>query len=263
MAAAATKCFYFQRDHWTGSVVQGQAPELWHWDGDYFFDRARGVGGVSVRNFRLGGTPQDATPFVPAGLPALLRRRRRRRRRGAARVDPDPTCAAKVDTPEERDLVYGDRAASTSVHRARRRAPGQARRPGPARDDARRASARKLGPPTRCAARASTRWCLVGKGELRVAYGHRRAARDPHLRAAVSRSTASPAATGCGARCGASIVERRRAAGGGARARRPAHRRAARVSIGIRSAPRALGADRRRSRLRTARRAPSDHPTCR
>ena len=42
MAAAVPKCFYFQTDHWTGSVVQGQPPELWHWDGSYFFDKAQG-----------------------------------------------------------------------------------------------------------------------------------------------------------------------------------------------------------------------------
>ena len=30
VAAASPKCFYFQRDHWTGSLVQGQPPELWH-----------------------------------------------------------------------------------------------------------------------------------------------------------------------------------------------------------------------------------------
>src|SRR4051812_34808942 len=26
VAAASTKCFYFQRDHWTGSIMQGSAP---------------------------------------------------------------------------------------------------------------------------------------------------------------------------------------------------------------------------------------------
>ena len=49
MAAAVPKCFYYQHDHWTGSVVQGQPPELWHWDGRYFFDKAKAVGGVYCR----------------------------------------------------------------------------------------------------------------------------------------------------------------------------------------------------------------------
>src|SRR3954465_8137502 len=46
VAAASEKCFCFQHDHWTGSVAQGQPPELWHWDGSYWFDKARGAGGV-------------------------------------------------------------------------------------------------------------------------------------------------------------------------------------------------------------------------
>ena len=56
------------------------------------------------------------------------------------------------------------------LHRARRRAPGQARRPGAARDDAASGVRARLGPPSD-ARRRIDRWCLVGKGELRVAYG--------------------------------------------------------------------------------------------
>jgi hypothetical protein len=172
VAAAAAKCFYFQRDHWTGSVVQGQSPELWHWDGDYFYDRARGVGGVSVRNFRIAGTPQDATPYVPAayrpyfdeggggGVEVLLE------------TDPDPACAARVDTPEERDGVYGGRglypACIPPGGKLRGRHVGRVRL-GMRRDRV----LTRLGPPRR-ARRHIDRWCLVGKGELRVAYSHRR-----------------------------------------------------------------------------------------
>jgi hypothetical protein len=190
VAAAAQKCFYFQRDHWTGSVTQAastaaglrfglrpprsqqnQGPELWNWDGNYFYDRARGVGGVSVRSFRLGGTPQSAAPWVPpayapyfdenggGGVEVLLE------------SDPDPSCAAKVDTPEERDRVYGDRPAELACIE-----PGggiRGRRVGGARLGSERGAIRaKLGAPTY--ARASIdAWCLVGKGELRVAYGRR------------------------------------------------------------------------------------------
>src|SRR3954466_7890454 len=50
VAAASDKCFYFQRDHWTGSVVQGRQPETYHWDGSYYFDKLRGTGGVYVEN---------------------------------------------------------------------------------------------------------------------------------------------------------------------------------------------------------------------
>ena len=167
VAAAGSKCFYFQRDHWTGSVVQGQQPELWHWDGDYWFDRARGLGGVSVRNFRLGGTPQNASSFVPeaykpyfdedggGGVEVLLE------------SNPDPTCAVKVDTPEERDRVYGAAAASRCIEpggRVRGQRVGRAA----IGMTIKRVRAR-LGPPS-YARKSSDGWCLVGKGELRVGY---------------------------------------------------------------------------------------------
>jgi hypothetical protein len=168
VAAAAPKCFYFQRDHWTGSIVQGSEPELWHWDGDYFFDKARGIGGVSARNFRVGGTPMDATPFVPeaykpffdegGGGGVLL----------AMETISDPTCAAMVDTPAEQAEVYGDGALARDCI-----PPGgelRGRRVGAARLGMRRARVLgKLGPPHRSGRRID-RWCLVGKGELRVAY---------------------------------------------------------------------------------------------
>src|SRR3954451_15100423 len=67
VAAASDKCFYFQHDHWTGSVAQGQPPELWHWDGSYWFDKARGAGGVYVENFRIGG--QSGDPTTVPGFP--------------------------------------------------------------------------------------------------------------------------------------------------------------------------------------------------
>ena len=30
------------RPYWTGSIAQGQSPETYHFDGSYFFDKARG-----------------------------------------------------------------------------------------------------------------------------------------------------------------------------------------------------------------------------
>src|SRR3954468_7378997 len=48
VAAAVPKCFYFQSDHWRASVVQGVGTALYEWDGHYFFDKARGDGGVWV-----------------------------------------------------------------------------------------------------------------------------------------------------------------------------------------------------------------------
>lgn len=61
VAAALPKCFYFQHDHWTGSIVQGEQPELWNWEGSYFFDRAKGIGGAFVTNFRIGSRVMDGT----------------------------------------------------------------------------------------------------------------------------------------------------------------------------------------------------------
>jgi hypothetical protein len=89
VAAAVPKCFYFQHDHWTGSIVQGQPPELWHWDGSYFFDKAQGIGGVYVSDLSsaLFGPVTGGVRLVSLG-------------------EVDPICAAKVDTPQERRRVY-------------------------------------------------------------------------------------------------------------------------------------------------------------
>jgi hypothetical protein len=89
VAAASTKCFYYQVDHWTGSIVQGQPPQLWHWDGRYFFDKARAVAGIHLSRL---STPLFGPVTVSSQLVDL----------GAA----EPLCAAKVDTPEERRRVY-------------------------------------------------------------------------------------------------------------------------------------------------------------
>ena len=64
---AGDKCFYYQHDHWRGSIVQdnGQT-ETYHWDGSYFFDQARGLGGAYVENFTINnqtGDPRDLPGF--------------------------------------------------------------------------------------------------------------------------------------------------------------------------------------------------------
>jgi hypothetical protein len=106
VAAAVPKCFYFQRDHWTGSVAQGQSPELWHWDGSYFFDKALGLGGVSVHNLRIGGVPMDASAYAPPPLKPFFRAGGGGGAMLLLKTRPDPTCAAKVDTPRERRRIY-------------------------------------------------------------------------------------------------------------------------------------------------------------
>ena len=62
--AATTKCFYNQTDHWTGWVVQNGQPELWNWEGNYFFDLARGIAGAYMDDLphrrRAGRSAQRA-----------------------------------------------------------------------------------------------------------------------------------------------------------------------------------------------------------
>ena len=67
VANATPKCFYFQRDHWRASLVQGTPPAIYEWDGSYFFDKARGLGGVYVENFKVGG--QTGDPSLLPGFP--------------------------------------------------------------------------------------------------------------------------------------------------------------------------------------------------
>jgi len=107
-AAAVPKCFYFQRDHWTGSISQGQQPELWHWDGYYFFDKALGLGGVSVHNLRIGGMPMDPSPYAPAQLKPYFYPGGGGGAMVLFKSRPDPPCAAKVDTAKERGRIYQD-----------------------------------------------------------------------------------------------------------------------------------------------------------
>jgi hypothetical protein len=69
VALASGKCFYFQSDHWRGSVVQDDgSTKTYEWDGHYFFDKASGDGGVWVTNFNLNGRTFD--PSTIPGMPA-------------------------------------------------------------------------------------------------------------------------------------------------------------------------------------------------
>ena len=105
VAAAVPKCFYHQTDHWTGSIEQGQDPTLWHWDGRYFFDKARGMGGVRIDNLVLAGLPAD-----PRRCPAS----RRATRRTSGRVAEAPTCSRP-----SRPIRTAPRASTRRRRRAR------------------------------------------------------------------------------------------------------------------------------------------------
>src|SRR3954452_15289590 len=62
VAAASPKCFYFQSDHWRGTVSESvPQSEAYGYDGHYYFDKARGAGGVYVENFRIAGQSGDPT----------------------------------------------------------------------------------------------------------------------------------------------------------------------------------------------------------
>jgi hypothetical protein len=168
VAAAGPKCFYYQRDHWTGWVVQDEPPELWHWDGGYFFDKAQGVGGVHVENFRVMGQSENPGDYAPAEYAPYFDEGG-----GGVQVtdqgEVDPTCAAKVDTPEEREQVYRDDPDYKDCI-----SPGgelQGRRVGKVRlGMAPRRVRNELGAP-RSRKRGIDRWCVVGGASLRVAYG--------------------------------------------------------------------------------------------
>jgi hypothetical protein len=164
VAAAAPKCFYFQRDHWTGSVIQGQPPELWHWDGNYFFDKAKGIGGVHVDNFRVAGQPASAYPFAPdeykpffteaGGGGALL----------LLETNPDPACVAAA---EQGDVYAGQPQFLNCI------TPGgelKGRRVGHVKLGMSPETIYGLLGPPHSTKRRVDRWCVIGDGELRVGY---------------------------------------------------------------------------------------------
>jgi hypothetical protein len=65
--SAAPKCFYYQQDHWRGSVVQSNLQtKTYEFYGHYFFNKATGDGGVWVTDFNLNGKTYD-----PASLPGF------------------------------------------------------------------------------------------------------------------------------------------------------------------------------------------------
>ena len=165
VAAASPKCFYYQRDHWTGSLVQDQPPELWNWVGSYFFDKAKGIGGVNVRDFRLLGEPADATPFVPDEYKPYFDGTGGGGVMVTQVTDADPTC---VKLAEEGDVYRNDPDFGNCIP------PGgelEGRRVGEVElGTSTRQVRKRLGAPRSHKNRVD-RWCVIGKANLRVAYG--------------------------------------------------------------------------------------------
>ena len=169
VAAASPKCFYFQHDHWVGSLVQGnEATQTYAWDGSYYFDKARGTGGVYVENFSFNG--QSGDPSALPGFPAEYKPFFGEGRGGVQRseaVEADPDCIAKgeASSPYREDRP-GGAGGSEGIDRCRVAGGRVDRGAGGVRLGMRRASARaKLGAPTSESARYMT-WCMTGGGRL-------------------------------------------------------------------------------------------------
>jgi hypothetical protein len=99
VAAASPKCFYFQSDHWRGTVSES-APqsETYAWDGHYYFNKATGAGGAYVENFRIGG--QSGDPTTVPGFPEDYKKYFSKGRGGVQAVgdvQADPRCATKAN----------------------------------------------------------------------------------------------------------------------------------------------------------------------
>jgi hypothetical protein len=166
VAAASPKCFYFQSDHWRGSVVQDDpATKTYEWDGHYYFDKAKGEGGVWVSNFNFNGRTED-----PGRLPGMPQEYARYfgpgtggfRNKGS--VEADPRCAERARREGNRIYRGGAAAPRCSV------AGGAvtANRLGPVRiGDTESDVRRTLGPPGEIR-RGFLRYCLTTGGRYVV-----------------------------------------------------------------------------------------------
>src|SRR4051794_22066173 len=113
VAAATDKCFYFQSDHWRGSVVQEDgSTKTYEWDGHYFFDKAHAEGGAWVTNFNLNGQTQD-----PSQIPGIPQEYSRFLGPGTGGVitrndiPADPSCVAKAE--KDKDKIYASASGET------------------------------------------------------------------------------------------------------------------------------------------------------
>ncbi len=76
---AGPHCRYWQTDHWSVQIDRSYGA-LVRWDGSYWWDKGRGVGGALMRNFRIAGQPVGpwqaaaAVETVSPALAAAIRR---------------------------------------------------------------------------------------------------------------------------------------------------------------------------------------------
>ncbi len=160
-AAAGPKCWYFQRDHWVGSVVQGDgSTQTYKWDGSYFFDKARGLGGVYIENFSINGKTGDPTTLP--GFPDSWKPYFGPGRGGVVTMDTvraDPRCVAKAKAAP----APGPYACSEQRGKVGKGI-------GPLRlGESLAAAESALGPPARTTGRVS-RWCTADGGKLSAGF---------------------------------------------------------------------------------------------
>ncbi len=120
VAAASDKCFYFQADHWRGTVSESvPQSETYAWDGHYFFNKATGAGGAYVENFRVAG--QSGDPTTVPGFPEEYKQYFSQGRGGVQAlgdVQADPRCATK---PNPNGPGGGSVGPAVRRHRSRSR----------------------------------------------------------------------------------------------------------------------------------------------
>jgi hypothetical protein len=161
-AAAGPKCWYFQRDHWVGSVVQDDGTtQTYKWDGSYFFDKARGVGGVYIENFSINGQtgdprtlpgfPEDWKPYFGPGRGGV---------QTSDTVRADPRCVAQAKAAPPRPGPYRCSEQRGKVGMGI----------GPLLLGARRSDVEaSLGPPAR-STNGVARWCTTDGGKLSAGF---------------------------------------------------------------------------------------------
>jgi hypothetical protein len=78
-AIAAKVCQYWQTDHWSVQLDRAFTAVV-RWDGSYWFDKGKGIGGVLTRHFRVAGQPvgaDQAAALVGTVSPDLARQIRK------------------------------------------------------------------------------------------------------------------------------------------------------------------------------------------
>src|SRR4051794_22500431 len=189
VAAASDKCFYFQSDHWRGTVSESiPQSETYAWDGHYYFNKATGAGGAYVENFRIGG--QSGDPTALPGFPEEYKQYFSQGRGGVQAVgdvQADPRCATKPNPSGPGGGSGGGGSGSGSggsggsnpnAHRCRVPGGRVGRGIGGVKLRMKRATARRdLGLPKK-ESRRWMQWCFDGGGRLLAAFGRKRGTAD-------------------------------------------------------------------------------------